>query len=100
MSQPQTGIVLIFGTVSLRLDSFSMNYIGVQFIPSMSRTRKATHRTRLRNGFCPGFFETLTPKNLSVNYINLQRHLAKRDDGGCEVVECNEAPFELFVANQ
>lgn len=40
------------------------------------------------------------PKNLSVNYINLQRHLAKRDDGGREMVECNEAPFELFVANQ
>ena len=39
-------------------------------------------------------------KNLSVNYINLQRHLAKRDDGGREMVECNEAPFELFVANQ
>jgi hypothetical protein len=41
-----------------------------------------------------------TIKNLSVNYINLQRHLAKRDDGGREMVECNEAPFELFVANQ
>jgi len=33
-----------------------MNTIGVQFNPSMSRTRKATHRTRFRNGFWPGFF--------------------------------------------
>lgn len=44
--------------------------------------------------------DKLATKNLSVNYINLQRHLAKRDDGGREMVECNEAPFELFVANQ
>lgn len=39
-------------------------------------------------------------KNLSVNYINLQRHLAKRDDGGDQAVEGDEAAFELFVANQ
>jgi hypothetical protein len=52
-------IVFNTGTVSLRLGGFSLNTIGVQFIPSMSRTRKATHRTRFRSGFCPGFFETL-----------------------------------------
>ena len=39
-------------------------------------------------------------KNLSVNYIDLQSHLAKRDDGGGQVVEGNEAAFELFIANQ
>jgi hypothetical protein len=44
-------IVSRTGTVSLRLGGFSLNTIGVQFNPSMSRTRKATHRTRFRNGF-------------------------------------------------
>ncbi|CAN7489588.1 hypothetical protein [Acidovorax sp. LjRoot117] len=39
-------IVSNTGTVSLRPDGFSLNSPGVQFIPSMSRTRKATHRTR------------------------------------------------------
>ena len=39
-------------------------------------------------------------KNLSVNYIYRQGHLAKRDDGGGQVVEGNEAAFELFIANQ
>jgi hypothetical protein len=34
-------------TVSLRRGSFSLNTPGVQFNPSMSRTRKATHRTRV-----------------------------------------------------
>ncbi len=34
-------------TVSLRRGSFSLNTCGVQFNPSMSRTRKATHRTRV-----------------------------------------------------
>jgi hypothetical protein len=36
-----------------------MNTIGVQFIPSMSRTRKATHRTRFRNGFDPAFLRRI-----------------------------------------
>ncbi len=40
-------IVSNTGTVSLRLGSFSLNTAGVQFNPSMSRTRKATHRTRV-----------------------------------------------------
>ena len=44
-------IVLNTGTVSLRLSGFSLNTIGVQFIPSMSRTRKATHRTRSQAAF-------------------------------------------------
>jgi hypothetical protein len=39
-------IVSNTGTVSSRLSGFSLNSTGVQFIPSMSRTRKATHRTR------------------------------------------------------
>ncbi|MBX9833967.1 MAG: hypothetical protein K2X78_13085 [Burkholderiaceae bacterium] len=38
-------------TVSLRLSSFSLNIIGVQFNPSMSRTRKATHRTQVAAAF-------------------------------------------------
>ncbi|CAN7296734.1 hypothetical protein LJR129_001516 [Acidovorax sp. LjRoot129] len=39
-------IVSNTGIVSLRPGSFSLDVTGVQFIPSMSRTRKATHRTR------------------------------------------------------
>jgi len=41
-----SSIVSNTGTVSLRPASFSLNSPGVQFNPSMSRTRKATHRTR------------------------------------------------------
>jgi len=59
-------IVSNTGTVSLRLGSFSLNSTGVQFNPSMSRTRKATHRTRFEVvfsirfwRFVPAFFETL-----------------------------------------
>jgi len=44
-------IVSNTGTVSLRLGGFSLNTCGVQFIPSMSRTRKATHRTRVAASF-------------------------------------------------
>ncbi|MCE1191457.1 MAG: hypothetical protein LWW96_04800, partial [Acidovorax sp.] len=55
---PTTTIVPKTGTVSSRLGGFSLNTRGVQFIPSMSRTRKATHRTRFKNGFCTGFSET------------------------------------------
>jgi hypothetical protein len=48
-------IVFNTGTVSLRLDGFSLNSTGVQFIPSMSRTRKATHRTGSEMVFDPAF---------------------------------------------
>jgi hypothetical protein len=44
-------IVANTGTVNLRLGSFSLNTPGVQFNPSMSRTRKATHRTRSSSSF-------------------------------------------------
>ena len=39
-------------------------------------------------------------KNLSVNYVDLGRHLAERDDCGCKMVERHEASFEFFVPNQ
>ena len=39
-------------------------------------------------------------KNLSVNNIDLQRHLAECNDGCSEVVEGEEAALKLFVANQ
>jgi hypothetical protein len=39
-------------------------------------------------------------KNLSVYYIDSQRHLAKRHDGRSEVVQCNEASLKLFIAHQ
>ena len=42
----------------------------------------------------------LKPKNLSVNYIDLQRYLAQRDDRGGDVVEDDEAAFELLVSHQ
>ncbi|MFN9472970.1 hypothetical protein [Acidovorax sp.] len=44
-------IVSDTGTVNWRLGGFSMNTPGVQFNPSMSRTRKATHRTRFSSLF-------------------------------------------------
>jgi len=55
-------IVSNTGTVSLRRGGFSLNTPGVQFNPSMSRTRKATHRTRVAAVFdvaSSRFFETL-----------------------------------------
>jgi hypothetical protein len=61
-------IVLKTGTVSSRLGGFSLESFGVQFNPSMSRTRKATHRTRFRSGFCPGFLRRfLTFKDCIMN---------------------------------
>lgn len=39
-------------------------------------------------------------KNLSVNYVDLGRHLAERDDCGCKMVERHEASFEFFVPNE
>jgi hypothetical protein len=44
-------IVSNTGTVSSRLGGFSLHPTGVQFTPSMSRTRKATHRTRSQAAF-------------------------------------------------
>ncbi len=37
-------------------------------------------------------------KNLSVNYVDLQRHLAKRDDRGGDMVKRNETTFESRTA--
>jgi hypothetical protein len=37
-------------------------------------------------------------KNLSVNNVHLQRDLAEGDDGRGQMVERDEAGFELFVA--
>jgi hypothetical protein len=51
-------IVSNTGTVSLRRGGFSLNASGIQFIPSMSRTRKATHRTR---EFTVGMFRRSSP---------------------------------------
>ena len=39
-------------------------------------------------------------KNLSVNNINLQRHFAERDDGGGQMIQADEAAFQLFIAHQ
>lgn len=39
-------------------------------------------------------------KNLSVNYVDLQRDLPKGDDRCGKMVERNEAAFELFVADK
>lgn len=38
--------------------------------------------------------------NLSVNNIDLQWHFSERDDRRSDVVECDEAAFELLVAHQ
>jgi hypothetical protein len=56
LERPQ--IVSNTGIVSLRRGGFSLNASGIQFIPSMSRTRKATHRTR---EFTVGMFRPSTP---------------------------------------
>ena len=60
-----------------------MNTIGVQFIPSMSRTHQATHRTRSEVSFrqhfvhfTPAFFETLfyskiCIKNKTVRFLSI-----------------------------
>ena len=42
----------------------------------------------------------ISNKNLSVNYIDSHRHLAKDDDGGCKVIERYEAACKLLVAHQ
>lgn len=39
-------------------------------------------------------------KNLSVNNVDAQRHFAERDDGCGEMVECDEAAFEFFIAHE
>ena len=39
-------------------------------------------------------------KDLSVNYVDTQRYLAKRDDRRREMVECEEAAFELLVTDK
>ena len=39
-------------------------------------------------------------KNLSVNNINLQMHLAQRNDPGSEMVEREEAALKLLIAHQ
>lgn len=44
------------------------------------------------------FLQAITPeeqaKNLSVNNVYAQRHLAERDDGSGQVVECEEAAIK------
>ncbi len=39
-------------------------------------------------------------KNLSVNYVDLERHLPERDDRGGEMVERDETALKLLVAHQ
>ena len=41
-----------------------------------------------------------SPKILSVNNVDRQWHLAERDDGSGEVVERDEAVFELFITHE
>jgi hypothetical protein len=38
-------------------------------------------------------------RNLSVNNIYAQQHLAERDDGSGQVVECEEATLELLLVS-
>lgn len=40
------------------------------------------------------------PKSLSVNYVDLQGHLAQHDDRSCDVVERHEAALELLASYQ
>ncbi len=54
-------IVLITGTVNSRLRGFSLTTMGVQFNPSMSRTHKATHRTRFEVPFLLLSLRLFTP---------------------------------------
>lgn len=39
-------------------------------------------------------------KNLSVNYVYRELHFAERDDGGSDVVECDETAFEFFIPHE
>ena len=39
-------------------------------------------------------------KNLSVNNVDSQLHLAKRDDGCGYVVECDKAALKLLISHQ
>jgi len=39
-------------------------------------------------------------KNLSVNYVDLERHLPERDDRGSEMVERDETALKFLVAHQ
>jgi RNA-directed DNA polymerase len=40
------------------------------------------------------------PKSLSVYYVDSQWHLAKRDDGCCEMVQRDEASLKFLIAHQ
>ena len=46
---------------------------------------------------CSRRFQT---KNLSVNNIYLKTHFSERDDARCQMVKCEEAARELFIAHQ
>ena len=39
-------------------------------------------------------------KRLSVNYVDRERHVSKRDDRRCDVVECDEAALKLLVPHE
>jgi hypothetical protein len=39
-------------------------------------------------------------KYLSVNNVNGEGGFSERDNGGGQMIECQEAAFELFVAHQ
>ena len=45
-------------------------------------------------------FATFRTKNLSVNNIDRQRHLAEGDDRCCEMIQGHEATVKLLVAHQ
>jgi hypothetical protein len=49
---------------------------------------------------CGKWFVSIQTKNLSVNYVDVERDLPERDDRGGEMVERDEAAFQLFVAHQ
>ena len=44
--------------------------------------------------------EARVTKNLSVNYVYRELHFAERDDGGGDVVECDETAFEFFTPHE
>lgn len=62
-----------------------------------ARGLSETSLTSLQRGAPPVATKT---KNLSVNNVDLQRYVPERDDRSGEVVERNEAAFELLVSHK
>jgi hypothetical protein len=78
----------------------TIEYADTVAMESFAHSKHVVMMNREVDGIVGPIPKTYADKNLSVDDIDCQCHLAERDDGCGDVVECEEASVELLVSNE